>query len=122
MSEKPRNSAKNPTQISSSSARAGNSCWETQNPSRISSTPVIMPSHQAGLMSRDEIEAAAEDEQQPEDRGQRPERAERARERPAGGKQEQDRHQHVRPAPPRPDRGDEQLTEPAAQEHHAHQH
>src|ERR1700733_8882119 len=56
MSVKPRNSAKNPTQISSSSARAGNSCWETQKPSRISSTPVIRPSHQAGLISREEIE------------------------------------------------------------------
>src|SRR4029077_11499973 len=56
MSEKPRNSAKNPIQISSSSAREGNSCWETQKPSRISSTPAIMPSHQPGLISREEIE------------------------------------------------------------------
>src|SRR5580692_1684079 len=56
MSEKPRDSAKNPTQISRSSARAGNSCWETQKPSRISSTPAIMPSHQVGLISREEME------------------------------------------------------------------
>src|SRR5580704_17183247 len=56
MSEKPRNNAKKPTQISNRSARAGNSCWETQKPSRISSTPPIMPSHQAGLISREEIE------------------------------------------------------------------
>src|SRR5215472_10337350 len=56
MSEKPRKSAKNPTQINSSSACAGNSCWETQKPSKISSTPAAAPSHQAGRTSRDKIE------------------------------------------------------------------
>ena len=50
--------AKNPTQRISSSACAGNSCCETQKPSRICSTPAIVPRNQAGLVSLEVVEVA----------------------------------------------------------------
>src|SRR5262249_16664290 len=46
ISEMPRNKAKNPTNSSRSSPRAGNRCCETQKPSRSSRMPTTSPSHQ----------------------------------------------------------------------------
>src|SRR5215472_7815948 len=51
MSEMPRNNARKPTQKISSTARAGNICWEAQNRIKISRRPATVPSHQAWFTS-----------------------------------------------------------------------
>src|SRR6266540_2732382 len=74
----PRNRARNPTQMRISAARAGKSCCDAQNPSRSSRIPVTRPSHQNSLRSfvigDDDVQASLQDEQEAEDRRERPER------------------------------------------------
>jgi hypothetical protein len=85
-----------------------------------------MPSHQALLMTLDSIElikdeGTLQDQQQPDHRGQGPERVERMHEGPDRSAEEQDAQQAVRPPPAPPHRSDQEFVHHRGQEDHPDQ-